>query len=505
MLEDRAAEVRGTTTFLSQSIISGVFRVVNIMILTRLLLQQQMGQVAVLGIIYGVMQFLGAMGLNYASPLVVPEEEFHGRLDRVKGFLRRSVTLILSSSAIMILVVFGIGPYLISPAVLSSQVILLVAVICPFSAMEAFLDSFLLARYQVRHLAAGRILFDITRVVATVSLVIMGFGIIGVVVGWLLGEIAAVLVFGFAASRPLNVKSAPIDMRPILAFALPSLLFQTVDVTIQNTDRIILLVLTDLATLGVYDVLLGILFMMSFVSLAVSTALYPVLTKLRLSYTAEGEPNNFGYAVGMLLRYVAMLLVPVAVIAALNARIIIQVLFGLSYADFPNASLAFSLLLLSYALWGVTYALHTVLRSMGESRFFLLAGLGIIVFEILVSWSLTSLYGLLGSALTRSMYIVLLFALSFARIRQRGVRSLGHVPVSVVKIISASIISGFVVWWIAPSSFLSLVLWLGISLIVYIFLLFAVREVNTLDFQVARHLLPQRLHGLVDWIEHKYL
>ncbi|MHA1781664.1 MAG: hypothetical protein ACTSYL_12455, partial [Candidatus Thorarchaeota archaeon] len=141
MLEDRATEVRGTTTFLSQSIISGVFRVVNIMILTRLLLQQEMGQIAVLGIIYGVMQFLGAVGLNYASPLVVPEEEFHGRLDRVKGFLRRSVSLILTSSAILILLVVGIAPYLISSTILSSQLILLVALICPFSALEAFLDS----------------------------------------------------------------------------------------------------------------------------------------------------------------------------------------------------------------------------------------------------------------------------------------------------------------------------------------------------------------------------
>ncbi|MCF2137583.1 MAG: oligosaccharide flippase family protein [Candidatus Thorarchaeota archaeon] len=505
MLEDRATEVRGTTTFLSQSIISGVFRVVNIMILTRLLLQQEMGQIAVLGIIYGVMQFLGAVGLNYASPLVVPEEEFHGRLDRVKGFLRRSVSLILTSSAILILLVVGIAPYLISSTILSSQLILLVALICPFSALEAFLDSFLLARYQVRHLAAGRILFDITRVLATVSLVIMGFGIIGVVVGWLLGELAAVFVFGLAATRPLKVKSSPIDMRPVLAFALPSLLFQTVDVTIQNTDRIILLVITDLSSLGVYDVLLGILFMMSFVSLAVSTALYPVLTKLRLNHTAEGDLRGFGDAVGMLLRYIIMLLLPVAIIAALNAHIIIQVLFGASYANFPNASLAFSLLLLSYAVWGIVYALHTVLRSMGESRFFLLAGLGIIVFEIMACWYLTSLYGLLGSAITRSLYIMLLLILSLARIRQHGIRGIGRVSVSVAKIGFASVISGVFVWWIAPVSFLSLVIWLGASLGIYVALLFLIHEVNPLDFQVARHLLPLRLQGLANWIERKYL
>ena len=505
MLEDRAAEVRGTTTFLSQSIVSGIFRVVNIMILTRLLLQSEMGQIAVLAIIYGVMQFLGTLGLNYASPLVVPEAEFHGRIDRVKGFLKSSLRLIISSSVVFIIVVLLISPLLIPTAVLGPQIILIVAVICPFSALEAFLDSFLLARYQVRHLAAGRILFDATRVIATVSLVIMNFGILGVVVGWLLGEVAAVLVFGLAAFRPLKIKSSPVEIRPILAFALPSLLFQTVDVTIQNTDRIILLVLTDLTALGVYDVLLGILFMMSFVSLAVSTALYPVLTKLRLNYASEGESDNFGYAVGMLLRYVALLLVPVAIIAALNSYIIIQVLFGSSYADFPDAAFAFSILLLSYAMWGVVYALHTVLRSMGESRFFLIAGLGIIIFEVIVSWILTSTYGLLGSAITRSLYILLLFLTALVRARQLGIRRLGNLSVSVLKIIAASAISGLFVWWIAPTSLVALAFWLCFSLVVYAVLLFVVREVTESDFQVARHLLPQRLHGLLNWIEEKYM
>ncbi|MCF2137059.1 MAG: hypothetical protein K9W43_07405 [Candidatus Thorarchaeota archaeon] len=62
-----------------------------------------------------------------------------------------------------------------------------------------------------------------------IAIGVLGFGVIGVVVGWLLGELAVVTVFGLAATRPLKVKSSPIDMRPVLAFAPPSLLFQTVD------------------------------------------------------------------------------------------------------------------------------------------------------------------------------------------------------------------------------------------------------------------------------------
>ena len=65
------------------------------MVLTRLLIPAEMGQIAVLGIIFGYMQFLGALGLNHASPLVIPESESAEQQGRIKGFVRKSVGYIL--------------------------------------------------------------------------------------------------------------------------------------------------------------------------------------------------------------------------------------------------------------------------------------------------------------------------------------------------------------------------------------------------------------------------
>ncbi|RLI60575.1 MAG: hypothetical protein DRO93_06630, partial [Candidatus Thorarchaeota archaeon] len=45
----------------------------------------------------------------------------------------------------------------------------------------------------------GRVLFDATRVVVTVGLVMAGAGVAGVVVGWLLGELLAVTFYGSAS------------------------------------------------------------------------------------------------------------------------------------------------------------------------------------------------------------------------------------------------------------------------------------------------------------------
>ena len=73
-------------------------------------------------------------------------------------------------------------------------------------------------------------------------------------------------------------------------------------------------------------VILSILFMMSFVSLAVASALYPVLTRYRLRVEEEIDPNQvIGSTVSILARYILILLLPVSMIAAMNSGIILNV------------------------------------------------------------------------------------------------------------------------------------------------------------------------------------
>lgn len=475
------------------------------MVLTRLLIQAEMGQIAVLGIIYGFMQFLGAAGLNYAAPLFIPEAESKGEVGRIKGFLRRSVALVLLVSAMLVLTLLAISPVILATAVLTPELLYIALAIAPLSSLDAFLDAFLMGRYLVRQLVVGRIVFETVRMATAITLVFLGLGVFGVLLGWLAAELAAVALYSGFSVRGLPSQSARVDMRPVLIFAVPSLIFQTIDVTIQNTDRVILLHLTSLPTLGVYDVLLGVLFMMSFVSLAVSTSLYPVLTRIRHSASGSGATDQAtSLAVTMLVRYILILLLPVSVIAAVNAETVLLVLFGPSYAHFPGASLSFAMLAGFYSLWGLTYALHTVLRSMGEARFFWVVGLSVIVIEIVGCWQLTISFGLLGASVVRCLYITLLVVTASVRAKQIGVRVNRIVLKSALRIGAASLISAGIVWLVSPSGLVSTLLVLILAWTVMAVLLFLFREVQAIDFQVARSVLPKRLHGLVSRIERLY-
>ena len=190
---------------------SGILRILNIMILARLLLQDNMGQIAILGIIYGYLQFLGALGLNHAAPLFIPKAEKSGHEGSVKAFLEQSIIITIISSSGFGLLAFLLLPLLIPTTILSPQLIHLVVLITPFSALEVFLDSFLLARYKVRNLAAGRLLFDLARVFLSVWLVLQGVGVTGVLYGWLIGEIIAVAIFSIFSRSGLRTQSSSIQ------------------------------------------------------------------------------------------------------------------------------------------------------------------------------------------------------------------------------------------------------------------------------------------------------
>ncbi|MGV9169626.1 MAG: lipopolysaccharide biosynthesis protein, partial [Promethearchaeia archaeon] len=332
-----------------------------------------------------------------------------------------------------------------------------------------------------------------------------GWDVIGVMIGWLLAEIVAVLVFGYASMAGLDVKSKDVGMASVLSFGLPSLAFQTIDVTIQNTDRIILLQLTNLSALAVYDVFLRILYMFSLVSLTVASATYPILTRIRVDLeNAEDEEipgRSMGEVVTTLVRYILILLLPAGTILALSSHAFLEILFGAQYANYPHASLSFSILVLSYVIWGVVYGLHAVLRSMEEKTFFVVTGVLVIGLEIVGSWFLISWFGLLGCALIRCSYIVILLLTSTGRLWQKGVRGFASISSSLLRISVSSLIAGLVTFFLAPPGIFGLVIVAALSLVVYLILLIVSREPRELDFRIARSLLPSALHWPIDKVE----
>ena len=75
---------------------------------------------------------------------------------------------------------------------------------------------------------------------------------------------------------------------------------------------------------------------------------------------------------------------------------------------------------------------------------------------------------------------------------------------SAIRIGAASLISAGIVWLVSPSGLVSTLSVVVLAWIATMALLFVFREVQAIDFQVARSVLPRRLHGLVNLTERLY-
>ncbi|MFW9850623.1 MAG: oligosaccharide flippase family protein [Candidatus Thorarchaeota archaeon] len=498
--------VKGTTALVSQSMISGLLRILSIMILAKLLLQAEMGQIALLGVIYGITQFLGALGLNHASPYYLGKNATDDEPSIARSFLNKSTLLILAASTFLAISLLVSLPLIVATGYLSFELVLLAALLIPLSSIDVFLDSFLLGRYRVNSLVASRMIFEGSRFFFSIFLVLLGFGVYGVLLGWLIGEGIGVVVFSFASRFKLSTRKADIRMLPVLGFALPSLAFQTVDVAIQNADRLILLSLTSLVTLGVYDVLLNLLFMLSFFSLSVSTSLYPVLTRLEhTSDNSKQQEHNTEQATTLLVRYIILALLPVSIVLAMHSELVLNILVGATYSSYLNASLSFAILAIAYILWGITYSFHSVLRARGEKKFFIYVGLFVIAFEVAGCWILTSMLGLLGASIIRAIYIGVLFLSALAAVHKQNPFRYRSLIRSIIKITLSATICSVLIFFFPPYDIMSLLLWIGLLAIFYLGLLFLTREISKVDFTLAKMLFPNQIESLIQKLEDMYL
>jgi hypothetical protein len=84
------------------------------------------------------------------------------------------------------------------------------------------------------------------------------------------------------------------------------------------------------------------------------------------------------------------------------------------------------------------------------------------------------------------------------------VRGLSSVGVSALRVGVAAAIAGFLVFLGHPIGVIDLAVWVLCGVALYVVLLFVFREARALDFQIARSVLPTKLHGVISRIERAY-
>lgn len=330
---------------------------------------------------------------------------------------------------------------------------------------------------------------------AFASILLIPFGIVGVLIGW----IGSDLVLFLAALRKTlghfvgQVGIGSFSGKDFAGYGLYTLLAAMLGFVINQADRLIALSQMGLSGLAIYNVADVGAGVAGYAPSALITILLPALAALSASDRTRGMPDIIRSAT----RYVSLLVIPIAFGLAGAMEIPLRI-FG---AEYVAGLLPAILLSVATGLTALSAVYAGALLALGKLRWYTMANvLGLITLFALAG-ILTPLVGLNGPALGRAGLMVVATIVYAYATSKAGIFEIDW------KAFIASVISStgmLIVIFSSLSllhSFLLKILFLPVilvtGLLVYIESLRVFRFVEVSDVDFIRHLLPHQLHALI--------
>lgn len=238
---------------------------------------------------------------------------------------------------------------------------------------------------------------------ALAAVLLIQYAIIGVLIGWIMGDVFLLALALWRANRRFEVRQNQVQSHFSLAnfaeYSLYTLLSALIGFAINQADRILTLAQQGLAELAVYNVAIVAASIAGFAPYALLTVLLPALSGLH----ASKQQKQMRALIHEYTRYVSIVVLPVAFGFASIMGVALRI-FGPEYVGGLLPAVVVSVVSGLTALSGV-YA--GVLLAIGKLRWYTLANVLGLCGLVAVSAVLTPLLGLTGPAIGRASLMVI--------------------------------------------------------------------------------------------------
>jgi stage V sporulation protein B len=305
--------------------------------------------------------------------------------------------------------------------------------------------------------------------------------------GALVGYILAPLSIFFEANMLDKFKKVKaegfFDWRKLLHYAWPMTLFLIAYEFLITIDLYLVKgILRDDTLTGLYNGAITVGRIPYFLFYALTIIILPAVSKS----TSSNNHAETKKLIGQSLRLMVMFLLPIAILMAVYSQPILQIFYG---NKFLAAAGPMSILMSGVTFLTIFYVMAFALNGAGKVKapmFISFAGLAT---NIVLSYFFIHQYGLTGAAVATSitsfvaMVLVLAYSYNF----------FGYLFKfsSFVKIIIASVIMYFVSTFF-PGGHYTFILWSVILFVIYILILFALKEFGALDLEILKQLLQKK-------------
>lgn len=313
---------------------------------------------------------------------------------RLGSIVRAGNRLQVVISLIVFALVFGlagfIADWLGDPAL--TPYIRISAFVIPFYALRAiYSDGYLNGLKQFGKQAKVRICSSIVRVAAVFALVLLGLGVKGAILGYLvaalLGFVLALRYLGWVQRSPTSFQYSK-----LLKFGLPATMFAAILLLIMNVDLFVVKAIAPgAASAGYYTSAATIARLPYFLFAALGLTLLPSISRATSTANIELAASYIRES----MRYMLMLLIPVVLLISATSADLLTLVYSSRYVEAaePLSILAFGIGFLS-----IFFVLANVIMGSGRPGVVLGMALLLVGLDIGLNILLVPKYGLEGAA-----------------------------------------------------------------------------------------------------------
>ncbi|MFP8953170.1 flippase [Natrialbaceae archaeon A-arb3/5] len=405
---------QGSITFVG-NVINGAFGFAIVMLMTRFVSPSVYGLFVLATSVILFMQVFANLGLPLAIDYFVPQYLDDGEYGKAKGVIVQVTATVLVTSSLIAFALAAsstfVGDLFQEP---SMQIaLLLLSVTIP---MLAIYNVLLTSYYSIKKLQYRVIMRDLVRPIVrfavTAGLLLVGYGLLGLIIGYVVGLFVAItvgaIVFTYKAWDLLTRDIELVSPGPLVTYSVPLAMTSVVFVLMGHVDYFVLGYFLASDDVGIYRVgyMLGSGLMIIFNSL--SPVFKPLIAETRDDVALVEQRFR------IMARWIVAITLPVAIFLSLGASSYLAVLYTPQYAE---ANMVVVLLAGAF-LFNVTFGGPdgSLLQGMGYSRIVFANTLVLFGTNFLVSMTLVPIFGIEGAAIGSATALFLVGGLTLAEI-----------------------------------------------------------------------------------------
>ena len=315
--------------------------------------------------------------------------------------------------------------------------------------------------------------------------VIFNYGILGVFVGYLIGDIVFTIIAIFLCRSLLTGKTEKVSFNKIFNYSIPILISSFIIFGVTQIDRIFALLNLGLPDLGIYTIAIAASTIGSYAPNALATAITPTLAK----FESLKKTESFRSLSKLYTRYVSFIGIPAAFMIA-SLSLPLTALFGEEYIA---SSIPAAIISISIGLTAFSSIYNSQLFVKGETRWIMISNIaGLMSFIIIASISqlLNNNITVIDLAIGRAVMVIITAGLISYKAYKFG--DMKYDKKAIINSLVSSIIMASVLFILYNLVFnsleliISLIILIPLGIIMYIFIL---RQLHTFNKQDSEFII----------------